>query len=255
MKKVLLVSKSQNLVVMSLKSNLEKLGFLVDQSGFIRRQMERIEGGTAAVVMNIEEGASESKSEITFIRDQAIEVGAKIFLLGTRDDVDAVSELIPEHVIAKKVYRPINVQELTTMIDEFVEDAENNVRKTIMVVDDSGSMLLSVKSWLEDEYKIVMANSGTVAIKYLSMNKPDLILLDYEMPIINGKQVLEMIRSDEDFRDTPVIFLTSKNDKDSVMEVMSLKPEGYLLKTMPPAQIKHEIQSFFKKQERRGNSD
>lgn len=232
---------------MSLKNNLEKLGFSVDQLGFVLSQDQKIEDGTSAIVMNIEEDVSECKSGIAAVRDRAIEVGAGIFLLGAKNDVDCAAELIPGHVIAKKVYRPINVQELTSVIDEYVTYSENSVKKTVMVVDDSGSMLLAVKSWLEDEYKIIMANSGTMAIKYLSMNKPDLVLLDYEMPVINGKQVLEMIRSEEDFRDTPVIFLTSKNDKESVMEVMSLKPEGYLLKTMPPAQIKAEIGAFFEK--------
>ncbi len=250
MRKVLIISKSQNLVVMSLKNNLEKLGYSVEYSGFVLKQMQKIESGTSAIVMNIDEDALECKSEIVYIRDQAIEVDAKIFLLGAKDDVDCVSELIPEHVIAERVYRPINVQELTSAIDEFVMYTEKNIKKTIMVVDDSGPMLLSVKTWLEDEYKIIMANSGTMAIKYLSINKPDLVLLDYEMPVINGRQVLEMIRSEEDFRDTPVIFLTSKNDKESVMEVMALKPEGYLLKTMPPAQIKAEIAAFFERQKK-----
>lgn len=250
MKKVLIISKSQNLVVMSLRNNLEKLGFTVDYSGYVSKQMHTAEDETTAIVMNIEEDTAGSKSEIVYIRDWAIEVGARIFLLGAKNDVDSIAELIPEHVIAKRVYRPINVQELTSVIDEFVTYVESNVKKTIMVVDDSGSMLLSVKSWLEDEYKIIMANSGTMAIKYLSINKPDLVLLDYEMPVINGKQVLEMIRSEEDFRDTPVIFLTSKNDKESVMEVMSLKPEGYLLKTMPPAQIKAEINAFFERRKK-----
>lgn len=248
MKKILVVSKAQNLVVKSLENNLVKLGYSVDHSEFVLRQMHKIENGTAAIIMNIDEDATENKSEIVYVRDQAIEVGAKIFLLGAQDDVDGVSELIPDHVIAGKVYRPINVQELTSVIDDYVTYTESNVKKTIMVVDDSGSMLLSVKEWLEDEYKVIMANSGTMAIKYLSINKPDLVLLDYEMPVINGKQVLEMIRSEEDFRDTPVIFLTSKNDRESVLEVMSLKPEGYLLKTMPPAQIKAEISAFFERQ-------
>ena len=56
-----------------------------------------------------------------------------------------------------------------------------------------------------------------------------------------------MIRSDNDFASVPVIFLTSKNDRESVMEVMSLKPEGYLLKTMEPEKIVAEVDGFFEK--------
>ena len=74
-----------------------------------------------------------------------------------------------------------------------------------------------------------------------------MVLLDYEMPIVDGKQVLGMIRSETEFSDIPVIFLTSKGDKESVMQVMDLKPDGYLLKTMPPEQIKKSVDTFFEK--------
>lgn len=87
-----------------------------------------------------------------------------------------------------------------------------------------------------------------MAIKYLALNRPDLWLLDYEMPVVDGRQVLEMIRTETEFTDIPVIFLTSKGDRESVMNVMSLKPEGYLLKTMEPAQIVKAVDEFFEKQ-------
>ena len=56
-----------------------------------------------------------------------------------------------------------------------------------------------------------------------------------------------MIRAESDFSSVPVIFLTSKNDKESVMSVTSLKPDGYLLKTMEPKQIVQAIDDFFEK--------
>ena len=115
------------------------------------------------------------------------------------------------------------------------------------MVDDSGAMLRNVKGWLEEKYQVILANSGAMAIKYLSTNRPDLVLLDYEMPIVDGKQVLGMIRSEAEFADIPVMFLTSKGDKESVMQVMELKPDGYLLKTMPPEQIKRSVDTFFEK--------
>ena len=115
----------------------------------------------------------------------------------------------------------------------------------ILVVDDSGAVLRSVKGWLEDKYQVILANSGAMAIKYLAINRPDLVLLDYEMPVVDGSQVLEMIRTEKEFSDIPVIFLTSKNDKASIMKVMALKPEGYILKNTPPEQIKKEIDDLF----------
>ena len=66
--------------------------------------------------------------------------------------------------------------------------------------------------------------------------------------IVDGRQVLEMIRAEKEFSDMPVIFLTSKDDKESVMQVMALKPEGYLLKTLEPAKIVQAVDDFFERQ-------
>ena len=102
-----------------------------------------------------------------------------------------------------------------------------------------------MKEWLHDKYQVIVAKSGTMAIKYLTMETPDLILLDYEMPIINGRQVFEMIRSEKDFETISIMFLTSCNDKNVVMDIARLKPEGYLLKTMKPERIITEVDAFF----------
>ena len=116
------------------------------------------------------------------------------------------------------------------------------------MVDDDGTMLRTLKLWLSDKYQVYMANSGMNAISVLAKKKVDLILLDYEMPVASGPQVLEMLRSDPATKDLPVMFLTAKNDRESVMSVMGLKPEKYLLKTMPPDVLLRNIEEFFIRQ-------
>lgn len=59
---------------------------------------------------------------------------------------------------------------------------------------------------------------------------PDLILLDYEMPEMNGKQVLEKLQGQEEYADIPVVFLTSMDSREIVMELLALQPAGYILK-------------------------
>ena len=76
------------------------------------------------------------------------------------------------------------------------------------------------------------------AMTSIGKNRPDLILLDYEMPVCDGRQTLEMIRADDDLKDIPVIFLTSVNDREHIQSVLELHPQGYLLK--PPVQEKLE---------------
>ena len=155
---------------------------------------------------------------------------------------------MPGHLIRQYFERPINIPELVEAVDNYIEKFGINNRKKILVVDDSGAMLRNVKGWLEDRYQVILANSGAMAIKYLATNRPDLVLLDYEMPVVDGRQVLEMIRTETEFADVPVIFLTSKDDRESVMQVMALKPEGYLLKTMEPERIIAEVDAFFERQ-------
>ena len=90
-----------------------------------------------------------------------------------------------------------------------------------------------------------MVNSGLQAIKWLGKNRVDLILLDHEMPVTSGPQVLEMLRSDEETKSIPVMFLTGKGDKDSVMSVVSLKPEGYFLKNIQKDELLQKLSDYF----------
>ena len=90
-----------------------------------------------------------------------------------------------------------------------------------------------------------MVSSGMQAIKWLGKNKADLILLDHEMPVTSGPQVLEMLRADSETSSIPVIFLTGKGDKESVMAVVALKPEGYFLKGIQKAELLQKLQEYF----------
>ncbi len=118
-------------------------------------------------------------------------------------------------------------------------------KKKILIVDDDPTMLRMIKSLLGEKYLVYVAGSGMNAITFLATNRVELILLDYEMPVISGAKVLEMIRSEVSTQDIPVMFLTAKNDKESVMQVLALKPEKYLLKTMPPEEWMQNIDDFF----------
>ena len=103
-------------------------------------------------------------------------------------------------------------------------------KKTVLVVDDNAAILRSIKAMLEDKYTVMLANSGMQALKSIGKKHPDVILLDYEMPVCDGRQTLEMIRADEEICDIPVIFLTGVNSREHIEAVIKLKPAGYLLK-------------------------
>lgn len=136
-------------------------------------------------------------------------------------------------------------------IKNYLKETEEKPAKKILIVDDSDVMRTAVKELLIDSYQISEAPSGFSAIRSIILNRPDLILLDYEMPVCNGLQVLEMIRAETDMADIPVMFLTGKATKESLEKILALKPAGYLLKSLKPEEIKKCIQDFFRKQSKK----
>lgn len=113
----------------------------------------------------------------------------------------------------------------------------------------------TVYEWLKEDYHVGMAANGVQAISFLARNKADLVLLDYEMPIANGPQVLEMLRSDSETGQIPVMFLTGHGDKESVLSVVGLKPADYLLKTIDKQGLLAKLKEFFLKYELTVNSN
>ncbi len=121
-------------------------------------------------------------------------------------------------------------------------NASENRRRHILVVDDDFRMLKLIKRYLDDTYDIATAVNGKVALKFLQTKMTDLILLDYEMPEENGPAVLEKLRANPFTSNIPVIFLTGINDSKKIMQVLSLKPQGYLLKPIDREKLVSEIQ-------------
>lgn len=184
-----------------------------------------------------------------YVKEQIEEHEISVVMIGKNDDFEYVYRIIPKEKFAGIFLRPVNVKELGAKLESIVaKEEEKAAKKRILVVDDDGMMLRTIKTWLSAKYQVFMVNSGMAAITFLAKNQVDLILLDYEMPVTTGPQVLEMLRSDSTTSSIPVMFLTVKDDKESVMKVLSLKPEKYLLKTMPPADLIANIDEFFEKQ-------
>ncbi|MCI8509592.1 MAG: response regulator [Lachnospiraceae bacterium] len=158
--------------------------------------------------------------------------------------------IIAPHLKDSGIETSIQAENALTEIEKYLKknemfQKEISRKKKILVVDDSQVILQAMNELLSETYEITSVNSGLSAIRSLTLNRPDLILLDYEMPVCDGKQVLEMIRSEKDFADIAVIFLTGRVDKESVKQVLSLKPAGYLSKSLNPVEIKKNIDHYF----------
>lgn len=246
--KISILYVTPSLLVSSMADLLRKKGHEVTVCKLDVKEVSRILEPQDAMLIFADEGTSDNTEALVYVKDRASENDTAIFVAGDDIELNNLKKVIPSTLISASFSRPVNVKEVVDTIDLYAIDENRLSKKKILVVDDSGAMLRNVKGWLGDKYQVALANSGAMAIKYLSLDKPDLVLLDYEMPVVDGRQVLEMIKSEMDFSDIPVIFLTSKSDRQSVVEVMSLKPEGYLLKTMSPSEIVKAVDDFFVRQ-------
>ncbi len=100
----------------------------------------------------------------------------------------------------------------------------------ILVIDDNALVLRNMKVLLDDKYSVSVAASATQAYMAMEKRKPNLILLDYDMPEINGRDLYIKLKQDEKYKDIPIVFLTSAADADIVQQLLSLRPAGYVLK-------------------------
>lgn len=160
--------------------------------------------------------------------------------------------VIAPHLLEEGVGTPIENENAMTEVEKYLMKREEQAmeeasKPKILVVDDSATLREGMKQLLSENYEVAAAESGVAAIRIITLNRPDLILLDYEMPVCDGRQTLEMLRSEKAFEDIPVIFLTGRRDPESMIKVMPLKPAGYLLKNAKPAELKKEIDAFFEK--------
>lgn len=120
-------------------------------------------------------------------------------------------------------------------------------RKKIVVIDDSKVQLRAMSELMKNQYEVVTASTGRGGIEILKQDGADLVLLDYSMPGLDGRETLEILRSHEETKNIPVIFITGDDDKEDIVEVLKLHPQGYLLKPVKPERLFQAIREVLGK--------
>ena len=231
--KILIISRGAGFMVDALDTNLKKAGFITD---FAEPAVKSIEDGRAdcdIVLLMADDYVYNSVDALVYIKDIISDDDIPLCVIGYDQEIAEIKKYIPEDRIHRIFKRPFDAKYVTEELLSVAEVAyEKRLGKRILLVDDDPTFLKMLQGWLSDKYRITAVKSGMQAITYIANHKPDLILLDYDMPITPGPQVMEMIRSEFDSSEIPIIFLTGKSDRESIMRVMKLKPQGYLNERM-----------------------
>lgn len=115
--------------------------------------------------------------------------------------------------------------------------------KCILVVDDNPTNLKFVESVLKEEYKLVLVKSGMQALKYLTRNMVDLVLLDLMMPEMDGFETFEKIKELEMNQKVPVIFLTADVDVESEIKGLKMGAVDFIKKPFVPEVMMNRIKN------------
>ena len=248
LKKILLVRNEETFMVNAIKNSLVLNKYDVEDSDYSIGSLSGKKSGYDLVILYTDQDFEEHRDAMVYIKDICVETNVVMMVIGDRAAFDMIHHYIPREDIAFEIERPLDMSSLMEKVGIATdEEFEQQRRKCILIVDDDPTYVQMIREWLKSTYRVGMANSGTQAIAWLATNKADLILLDYDMPVLDGPKVMQMLKSEAFSSTTPVMFLTGKNDRKSVTDVISLKPADYLLKSISKDKLLATLDLFFKK--------
>ncbi len=118
----------------------------------------------------------------------------------------------------------------------------SEVRKPILLaVDDESTNRILVKSILSNDFDVICVETGEAALNYLKIRTPDIILMDYRMPGMNGREVFEKIKDMELASSVPVIFLTAEDDRETEKELFQMGAMDFISKPFVPEIAKERV--------------
>ena len=246
--KVVIVSAKDNFLAKSLLTKLERAGV---RAAFAHARIKELEQHAAEmelVILFMSDELDETPEILVYLKDMIQDRERALYLIGEDEQCDNIKKVIPEQIVTEVFKRPLDIDLLIKKVTAYLDENTGEKRKkTVLIVDDDITYMRTVYEWLKESYHVGMASNGVQAIGYLAKNKADLVLLDYEMPIANGPQVLQMLKNDTETGQIPVMFLTGHGDRESVLSVVGLSPADYLLKTIDKPTLLAKLKAFFEK--------
>lgn len=129
------------------------------------------------------------------------------------------------------------------MPDDSILLPENDARSLVLIVEDVGVQIRLVQICLERaDYRVIAARDGGEALRQVTEHMPDLILLDVDLPVLNGFQVLDTLRKEEATRSIPVVMLTAHAKDSALFEQWATQADTFLTKPFSPNALLQTVQ-------------
>jgi two-component system alkaline phosphatase synthesis response regulator PhoP len=117
--------------------------------------------------------------------------------------------------------------------------------KTILLVDDEANLRILVSTTLDDaQYRIIEATDGTAALELARQQRPDLLVLDWVMPGLNGIEVVQALRQDPVTAHIPIIMLSARGQETDKERGRSVGTSAYLVKPFSPLELLRTVEEI-----------
>ena len=254
---LLLISQGSAFMINSLETNIKKAGIYVTRCEPFVREFDECVAGKDMVLLFAGEFIQDAAGFFSYMSSKCTEDNIHLCVVGYPNEIAEIEKNVDISNVSAEIVRPFDMKEFVEKIRAIAyresvsteqkkePNAADGKKHHILMCDDDMMFLKMMQEWLSERYRITVVRTGTMAVPFALNNDPELILLDYEMPVMNGPKVLETLRDDKKTAQIPVVFLTGHSDKDSVLEVMKMHPQGYLLKSTKKEDILASIDNFF----------
>ncbi|SHK37918.1 Response regulator receiver domain-containing protein [Selenomonas ruminantium] len=256
---ILIFSQGTSFILGSIEGLLKKENLEVRYS---KLEMEHIAGitkeQTLLVLFYANEQVKDDIQVLSCLADKCDKEGIFFCVIGYPDELEVVERQVDMASIAAEFSRPFEVPDVARQIADLAlkrsalktgsalrQASPVEAKHHLLLCDDDVMFLKMVQQWLGDKYQVTAVKTGMMAVSIAAKSQPELILLDYDMPVMPGTQVLEELRKEEKTAGIPVVFLTGHSDRASVMDAMHLKPQGYLLKSVTREDLVALLEHFF----------
>jgi len=176
-----------------------------------------------------------------------------IFITSHRDRKSVIRGL--SSGAADFIIKPFETTILVECIERHVAESragknkEDDNRPHILAVDDVVSVLRIIKETLRNDYKVHTISRPESVMDFLKIRKPDLIFLDYLMPVYNGFELIGMIREIPEYAEIPIIMLTSAGTEEQVKEAVALGASDFIVKPFKDSELIEKVAKYLKKSE------
>ena len=164
-------------------------------------------------------------------------------------EVDTKLESVGEH-LARFDYQNsvLAARELLHLVESAVVKIEKkNAKKKILTVDDVPDVLNTVKAVLRDDYHVYAVTDHISALRFLSGNSADLILLDIEMPDMDGFELLKIIRKIQGYADTPILFLTGRVSLENIKMSVETGSDDFIRKPVDAEVLLSKVRKYLER--------